>query len=1137
MMARQRVAHARRAVAGAIALVALASCGRSPWGANAPAPPSAAMVELNAGVGEMGQFDFAAAREHFISASAMAETSEASLRRMALLNAAIARMNQTDADAQEQAIVEFGRAVSGSPSEASDAAAASDRVVADYCTALCHLYLGAPSTALPLLTACAQTRPGDAYCAYYLAQCAELTDAMDDALVGYERAAQLDPFLRSAQLGIQRVASRLNQPERAARALHEFERLAANPRSTVAEFKYTRMGPLGMCAFPSTGATAAAPPAAGVWASLTQLPIVGASEWSWSATGGHSVCAADWNGDGALDLLIPGALSTDAPNLMLLAKGDDFVRDPTHALSAIPDATACLAGDLDQDGLVDAVMLTATGVRAWMQADGSWKDATEAIGLSGLGGCRDAALADLDHDGDLDVAILDGAGLLRIFAWIDGGPMQEITDRLHGAAGKQACQIALGDIDGDRDVDILLVGSDGCTLWRNDRLWSWSRDAALVPVERVPAHAGAIFERATDGCPLIALQHAADGSPNASRAEVWQATTPANGSAWRGAWVSAADASAVPTGLPALAGGNKAFFVADLDGNRRTDVCAGDATTLHCADETGAPAWALGLPHPVSQWALVQLDASRGPSVLALRPGNAPSLLAPGGGRWRFATIESRGRIDPAQSMRSNASGIGTHLLARAGDGWSVATAFRPGAGPGQSLQPIALGLGGQSTADFLTIDWSDGVYQTELNIPSDRVTRVVETQRQLSSCPVIFGWNGSEYGFVTDCLGVGGVGYLLEPGVYSPPRPWERIVLGPASLEVIDGAYRIKLAEPMEESCWIDRALLLAYDLPAGWSMATDERMGITGPEPTGRSVFWRRELKPITAASTHESNVLAALSAVDSMAVEPGPLDQRLIGRLQNDCAVTLEFGQDLSALTGAWLVMDGWIEYPYCQTMFAAWQAHAAFRAPSLEARSASGEWVMVAPQFGYPAGMPRRSLLPLPALPAGCTALRLTTNHEIYWDRLAIALEEEQPVPAMECSLMDAVMARRGYAKRTTLAQHRPHYDDAAAVPLWDCREQVGSYTALGSCVPLVHATDDACAVFAGGEELELVFSALAPTEGASRHFVLDLDGWCKDMDLFTGDGETLAPWPMRGTERTPAAQRLHERFNTRLQGGR
>jgi len=51
------------------------------------------------------------------------------------------------------------------------------------------------------------------------------------------------------------------------------------------------------------------------------------------------------------------------------------------------------------------------------------------------------------------------------------------------------------------------------------------------------------------------------------------------------------------------------------------------------------------------------------------------------------------------------------------------------------------------------------------------------------------------------------------------------------------------------------------------------------------------------------------------------------------------------------------------------------------------------------------------------------------------------------------------------------------------------------------------------------------------EGWSRRVQLELAGWCKDMDLFTRDGETLAPLPGGG------GAELHERFNTRFEAGR
>ena len=39
--------------------------------------------------------------------------------------------------------------------------------------------------------------------------------------------------------------------------------------------------------------------------------------------------------------------------------------------------------------------------------------------------------------------------------------------------------------------------------------------------------------------------------------------------------------------------------------------------------------------------------------------------------------------------------------------------------------QPLALGLNGNPTADFVAIDWSDGVYQSELDLAAGAVPDV----------------------------------------------------------------------------------------------------------------------------------------------------------------------------------------------------------------------------------------------------------------------------------------------------------------------------------------------------------------------------------------------------------------------------
>jgi hypothetical protein len=118
--------------------------------------------------------------------------------------------------------------------------------------------------------------------------------------------------------------------------------------------------------------------------------------------------------------------------------------------------------------------------------------------------------------------------------------------------------------------------------------------------------------------------------------------------------------------------------------------------------------------------------------------------------------------------------------------------------------------------------------------------------------------------------------------------------------------------------------------------------------------------------------------------------------------------------------------------------------------------------------------------------------------------------------------------------------QPHYDYARRKPFWDARHQEGLYARFGDVRELVAETDDAVAVFGPGEEVHLEFEAPAapPPEGWSRREVLELAGWCKDMDLYTKDGETVGPLPLRdGSEGGAARDALHARYLTRFESGR
>ena len=225
---------------------------------------------------------------------------------------------------------------------------------------------------------------------------------------------------------------------------------------------------------------------------------------------------------------------------------------------------------------------------------------------------------------------------------------------------------------------------------------------------------------------------------------------------------------------------------------------------------------------------------------------------------------------------------------------------------------------------------------------------------------------------------------------------------------------------------------------------------------------------------------------------------------------------------------LVADGWIEYPYAQTLFAAWQAGAAYLAPTVEARGRrrrTGAFCDASSDI-LP-GMARRMSLPLGMLPPGTKELRMRTTQEIYWDRLAVAYAEANALATAR------VAAARVGATRLPASpsgdapgDRRPSYDYDRRAPLWDARHPRPAPTPReGPITDLVASEDGAVAIIGPGEELQLEFDAsrrsLKP--GWTRRFVLDARGWCKDMDLYTKDGDGRAAPRQRAAAATAAAR--------------
>jgi tetratricopeptide (TPR) repeat protein len=1095
-----------------LTLAAALGIGCSP----APAPISdAEIASNNEGVALMGQYLNEQARQRF-AALVEARQDWHEVR----INEAIATLNrQTEGD-ERRALAIAEAVLAEDP----------DQARAAYVAGLMHFYLGDAETALGYFERVRQAVPDDAHVAYFTGQVFSQRGEHARALELYRETMGLDPYLKSAYYGAALSLRQLGDADGARAMLDDYQRFAGNPRAHLAEFRYTRMGPLAEAQAVGRGdaEATAARPAGSLFAparALDALPSVPSAP---------SLSVADIDGDGALDVFL--AAGAGQPSRVWLQDGDRFVAAADHPLHGIEDVIAAAWGVPDVSDRL-AVYLCRAGANRMLQRDDQhenrvWIEA-EPPELADPRRCADVAALDADHDGDLDWWLANADGVDELLSNnLDGSwrRLAEEAEPLLAGPDRSTRQLLTLDLDRDGDVDLVaLHDAPPHRVLVNDRLWRYREGQGFDTFLEHPVLAVTAADPDATGRPqLFTLD--ADGALHR-----WSADDD-------GRWAAvllAADAVADPQQAGLLA--------QDFDGDGRADLLLHDSTGFRVlavdADgvrELAAEQAALRAITPIL------LDPSSGPALIGLvedADGAAALRLWPAGpGRHRFLAVAPSGRSDVAEGMRSNPSGIGTELLLRVGSRWSLFDSYGGHSAPGQSLQPVSIGLGGAERADFLRLRWTDGVLQTELGLATGKVHRIAEYQRQLSSCPVLFAFNGERFEFVSDVLGVGGIGFMIAPGEYAEPRPWEYFRFPDGTMQPDGGNYRLKITEPMQEIAYIDSAALQLFDLAPGWNLVLNERMATGGPKVDGAPIFYRedRSLMPSAAVNDRGENVLATLAEVDFVAASTPGRDPRFLGLLAEEHVLTLEFDRIVNPPgTRPVLKAFGWVEYPYSQTVFAAWQAGEQYRAPTLEARTADG-WQTVHENFGYPAGMPREMALPLDALPPGTTALRLRSRLEIYWDRIGLVYAED-PGTALQAvhrlAPEGARLAKTGFARRDTLAQRRPWYDYDDRAAFWDTEYPVGYYTRLGPVEPLVVDHDDALALIGPGEELDLAFAAPPLREGARRVVVLDIRGFAKDMDLYTDSGGQVGPLPSTPGVGDPAERdRLHQEYLTRFKAG-
>jgi len=1124
------------------------------WGVGEPV-----VAAMNRGVALMEQYDYAEAVKAFEQAARLAPDLI-----QARLNLAIALFNRCakgDVQAAEKLLDEVTRE-------------APDNLRARYMQGIIHVYSGRDEQAVSCFERVVKLAPHESHAWYLLARSKEHLGGPCRAEL--ERAIEENPALVSAYYHLMRLAIQEDKQDEARHCREQFARLRESPLAeTVVLPQYQRMGPLALVRPLSAAdkrSVTSGELAAGAATVLLQgsepLLLRGVTPQEQAGAAGTllarhglGLAMADVNGDGHLDMVTTAAVRAGHRCVaLLLGQPDHTFVDATEAsgLTVAAGVISCAFGDYDNDNQVDLFVSCAGPNHLFRgRGDGTFEEVTDSTKTAGPEVISiSAVFLDADHDADLDIYVCnatseDGASpaanqLLNNNA--DGTFTDIAADAGVGCPDQRSVMLAPADVDGDRDTDLVVFNDGGpACAFLNDRLGKYHEVRVTDDPVRGP-RGGVLQDFNGDGRPDLLVAPGPDAPGRLYLSEAAGKLKPS--SQFDGCLKAVATWSD-----PA------ATRVVDIDLDGDLDVAIfGQAGHLLLNDGWGrfvlkTELWpAPGLDKMVAAELadltgdgvadLVQISATgRGQIKLV------PTTLTPPA-NWLAVTPTGDRGVD--KRTRSPASGFGTRMELRCGLHGQVVFYTGLSGGLSQSQAPVIFGLNGATKADYLAIVWPDGVTQSEMALAAGSHHRISELERKISSCPVLFAWNGERFGFVTDFAGVGGLGYFVAPGDYAPPQVLEHVKIEPDQLVARNGLYELRVCEPMEEVGYVDRLELLAVDHPAEWEVYPDERLAITGPPPTHQLLCPQDPIFAARAVGPNGQDCTASLARVDRGYAYQPKLDRRFFGFCGRH-ALVLDFDDRLAGLQAAgkvYLFINGWIEYPYSQTTFAASQARVGWQPMKIERQTRSSKWETIVPDAGAPGGMGRMITVDLTGkLPAGECKLRISTNLEIYYDQIFIAADRGPgDLTINTVPMYRAVLRRLGFPlEYSPDGRHPLIYTYDIIEPTSSFKLPKGFYTRYGRVDNLLKRYDDCYVILGSGDEIAVSFDARElppPADGQIRSFVLVSHTYCKDMDLYTAEPDTVEPLPFRGMSSYPYPARerypdgtefrlYQHRFNTRL----
>ena len=1019
--------------------------------------------------------------------------------------------------------------------------------------------------------------PNDADAHYFVGSLLMSLGDPSAAITEFETALKLNPLHCSAEFGLARALQRAGRVEEAHAHLKIFQHYTQAKISSPLSVGYGERGhysTMEEMSVPLPAAEAMIP------VRFEQHIVPGmmflstgpktAKDWAMEAATpqGAGACVLDLTGPGSQDLVVmnsgmthPGMFAVSA--YRNLKNGTLAEISPAETGFDVKGAgVACAVGDFDNDGLPDLAVAVASDARQLHAAGadrvvlyhnmgkGKFEDVTQKVGITQLNRPAGLTFIDFDHDGDLDLFVTgapqEGTKTGSNVMWRNNGnsTFTEWTGPTGLAGSGSTSEAVLSDINNDRAVDLVVTSDKGApTVYLNQREGAFKAEPLYTDASLSGTRGVTVFDFNKDGWMDVAVTHA--GAPGVTL--------------WRN--VDGQHFERVPLPLPSGITGAWGLTPIDFDNDGWIDLAAVFDTThgpeVHLFRNLGPKGFEdvsaavgldkLQLSQPRSMIA-EDIDGDGAADLVVTQWTGPPAVLKNvGGNKNHSLRIALTGLAD-------NKTAIETKVQVLAGGMWQKFEVAGGSGYLGQGSTEILAGLGQSTKADVVRLLWPTGVPQDEIDIDAEKVhgeLALKELDRRGSSCPTLFAWDGKQYRFVSDVIGAAVVGHWVSPTSTNRNDPDEWIKVDGDQLRARNGLLSLRFGEPMEEVNYIDQLRLVAVDHPVGTEVFPDERFLSERPFASGKTVAVS-DARPVAGAWDDKGrDVRAQLAEKDHRYVRD--FANLSYAGFANQHMLTLDVGP-WSPARPLHLLMDGYIEYFSASSMYAAWQAGMQPIPPRVDVQMPDGRWKRIINDMGFPAGLPRTIVVDLTGkLPPGARKIRISTNLQIYWDRIRVdngpnALSR---VRQTEVPLAMAHLAFRGYPKQIegkTPGDLTYDYNQISATGpfLW----ARGVYTRYGEVTPLLKRIDNRYVIFGTGEEIDAEFSTaglpVLPA-GWTRDYFFYADGFVKDMDWWEASPFTVAQMPFQQMTsypypasehfpQTPGADAYWLKWNTRYESG-